>query len=202
MDELAVKRFVHFVTKPRNVNVHHVVESRSTCALLPYVACQHLARNDLFFVSKQIFEKFELASCEFQLTSLPSYFAGGQIHFKVIEFQWKRMISPPAAEQRSHARQKFWECEGLHKVIISTLIQTSYPVFDGIPRREDKNWCLHAALSKRRQHLQAVATRKHEIQNDKIELLGVYQEEPLLSGRSKDDLVFLALQSFPECMGD
>src|SRR5947208_533064 len=71
-----------------------------------------------------------------------------------------------------------------------------------VHRGEDKNWCLHAAVSKRCQHLQAVAARKHEIQNDKVELLGIYEEKPLLSSGSKDDLVFLALQSFPECTGD
>ena len=47
--------------KPVDVHVHDVIERRCAGGLFPDAARQHLSRNDLLFVPKQIFEKLELS---------------------------------------------------------------------------------------------------------------------------------------------
>ena len=56
-----VEGLIHFPAKPVDVHVHDVIEWGCTSRLFPDVARQHLPRNDLLFVPKQVFKKLKLS---------------------------------------------------------------------------------------------------------------------------------------------
>ncbi len=58
------------------------------------------------------------------------------------------------------------------------------------------------ALSERGQHLQTIPSRKHKIQNDEAEFLGIHEEETFFSCGRDDDIIVLALQPFLQGAGD
>ena len=57
---------------------------------------------------------------------------------------------------------------------------------------------LHSALSQRGEHLQAISSWKHEVQDDEVEFLRIHEEESFFSGGRDDDFVLLPLQSLSE----
>src|SRR5580692_2155617 len=108
------------------------------------------------------------------------------------------LLHPPASKARPHPSEEFRERKRLHEVVVGSLVESLHAVFDGIPSSQYQNRSLQSALSQCGQHLQAISSREHKIQNDEIEFLLIDQEESFFSGGRDDHLIFLALQSLLE----
>src|SRR6266852_817459 len=85
--QLTIEGFIYFVTQPGHVNVNDIVEWGGPRRFPPYVAGQHLARNNLLLVPKKIFEQLELSGSEFHVLAASSDPSYHQIHFQVGELQ-------------------------------------------------------------------------------------------------------------------
>src|ERR1700731_1257764 len=118
----------------------------------------------MFTMPKQIFQELEFASREFQGTPASPRFAIGHIHFQIGESQLKSLISAPASEERSNARQKLRERKWFDEVIIGSLVEPFDSVLDRVTRGKYQHRSLQSALSQSGEHLEPVATWKHEIQ--------------------------------------
>jgi hypothetical protein len=125
-------------------------------------------------------------------------FASHGVHFQISKSQVGRLLRPTASKQRPGAGQKLWERKRFHKVIVSTFVEPCDAVLDCIARGEDENRSLQSSFSNCGQHLEPIATGKHEIQNHEIEFLSIHKEESLFPGRRNDNFVLVALQSFPK----
>src|SRR2546427_5946055 len=131
----------------------------------------------------------------------PFRFASYRVHFQISKSELDGLFGSPTPQQRPDTGQELREREGFHKVIVGTLVESFDPVLDCIASGEDENWSLQSSFSQRGQHLEPIATWKHEIQKHKIELLGIDQEESLFSGWRDDNFVLLPLQSLSESAG-
>jgi len=57
---------------------------------------------------------------------------------------------------------------------------------------------LQSALSQRCEHLQAIPSWKHQVQDDEVEFLRIHEEKSFFAGGRHDDFVLLPLQSLSE----
>ena len=117
-----------------------------------------------------------------------------QIQFQVSQLQPNGLIAAHSSQARPNPCQEFREGKGLHKVVVSTAIQTLHAVVDGVAGREDENRCVQSAFSKCGQHLKTITAGKHQIQDHEVEFLGINKKEAFFARRGNDDLVSLALQ--------
>src|SRR5258707_457650 len=141
---------------------------------------------------KQILEELEFPSRQLQGTSASSRLAACHIHFQIGKPQRNSLFASPASEEGSNARQKLREGKGFNQVIVTTLVESPHTIFDCISSGQDENRRLQSTFSQCGQHLQTITSRKHQIQNDEVELLCINKKESFLSGRCNDNFIFRA----------
>src|SRR5262245_25936874 len=63
---------IHLLAQPGHLHVDHVIDGCRAPLLLPYVASQHLARDDVSLMAQQILEKLKLADGQVQQPPAPA----------------------------------------------------------------------------------------------------------------------------------
>src|SRR5262249_58961456 len=69
--------------EPRDLNVDHVVERRRATGLLPDVAGQHFARDQVALMAQQVFEQLELARRQIDQLVGAGHAPGDEIELQV-----------------------------------------------------------------------------------------------------------------------
>src|SRR5574343_914811 len=98
MDELWPAADVHLLAQPGDMHVDDVVEGCGALHLVPDVPRQHLAGNDLAFMSQQVFEKLKFAAREFDHMLAAVHLAGHQVHFEIVDPETQNLVGPPTAD--------------------------------------------------------------------------------------------------------
>src|SRR5215475_14673798 len=106
----------------------------------------------------------------------------------------------PAAQQRSDARKQLRECERLGEIIVSALIEANHTILYRVLRRNDQYRRLIATLAQRREDIDTIAARQHEIEQQKVEGTLAREKEAFFSGRRNRDFVVLGFKALAQCV--
>ena len=130
--------------------------------LLPHVARQRLARDDLACMPQQVLEQLELAHR--QLHGFPPRVTL-RVTRSIVQIAdvqpGRRSIRTAAPQQRANPREHLGERERLDEVIVGAAVETEHPVLQRVARREHQHACVLAALPQRRYDLKSVPAGKH-----------------------------------------
>ena len=104
-----------------------------------------------------------------------------------------------AARKSAQASEKFGERERLREVIVDTRIEALDDIGDCVARGEHQDRYCAAVFSQAASHFDAVEARKHPIENDHVELIGLTEREAFLAvGSDADDVVLFGQAPFEE----
>jgi len=113
-----------------------------------------------------------------------------------------RRLRRTTAHQRANTREQLGEGERLDKIVVGAAVETGDPILQRVARREDEHGCLDTLAAQRGENLQAVATRKAEIQKDQVERLRRDAKERILAGPFNDYLIALAFEALTQRVGN
>src|SRR5215467_9544836 len=151
---------------------------------------------------QQVLQQLEFPRRQLNGTAAPRDLPGDEIHVEIPDAEAKRIRRPPTANQRTYARQQFFERKRLDDVVIGTAVQAGHTVFQRVPGGQEKNRGLDPVPADRRQDLKAVAAWEHDVQKNQIEFFSVDPEECIFAGMREDSFVALARETFFQRVGD
>src|SRR5215470_13913331 len=120
-------------------------------------------------MAQQVLEDVELFCGEVKKARSSGDFPRDEVHLEILVPQLEDLVHAPAAQQRADACEQLGERERLDQVVVGAAVESQHPIFDGVPSRQDEYRRLNAALAQRRQNVDAIASRQHEIEQQQIE---------------------------------
>ena len=83
MEKFGRKRVVNLATNARDVDVDHIVHGGIADGCLPYIPCNHLARNNRPTIEQEIFQQIKFPPGEIEQFAAPSRDPPSNVHPEV-----------------------------------------------------------------------------------------------------------------------
>jgi hypothetical protein len=111
---------------------------------------------------------------------------------ELILLNWRQRRFPDAPQQRAYTRQQLFRVEGFDQVIVRARAQTLDTVVYLRPRREHQDCSVKAELPHAPAQLEACLSRKHDIEDHKIESLIAGHAQSLVTVARYNDIVAMS----------
>ena len=132
-------------------------------------------------VTQQILEQLELPRGQVEEPLAADGAPAHQIHLQVGRLQTKRLRRTAAPQQRPNPRQQFRQRKGLDEIVVRAEIQAEHAIVHPVAGGQDQHRRVDVPLPQRLQDLEAAPSRKHDVEHDQVEGLGIRAKKPVLT---------------------
>src|SRR5262249_25204449 len=150
--------------------------------------------DQMALVPQEVFEQLEFARGQVEQPVRSNGPVVDQVHFEVCRLQSAAFRGSTAAQQRANPGEELRQGEGRDQVVISAQIDATDAVVDAISGGQNQDRSVDTALPKGVENVEAVSTRKHQVEENEVENLSISTEKPILACRGDHYVVVLRLQ--------
>ena len=135
VEQRSVKRHIDLGTEAPDRDLHHA--GIAVEVHIPHLLSDLSARKHFPFSSQKQRQEQKFLGSQLQTLTTPGRFAPYQVQFKVRQTQLRglcgipRTMGPP--EQHLNAGAQFGKRKGLDQIVVSTRLESQYPILDADP---------------------------------------------------------------------
>ena len=186
-------RTVEFVSQITDIdidNVRFAVE-----VVFPYTIQNLLSAQQATLVLREKLQQCVFAPGEIDLNVIPPDAMGVEINPHAPEVEHRRLGLVRAPGECPDSRQQLFKSKWFGDVVIGATIERHQFAGKIVPRGQHDHADLASVLTKSAQDLKSIESRKHDIKENYVNLLGSGEQEPIFTGFRRKYLVTLSSQA-------
>jgi hypothetical protein len=138
VDQFRIAAPIDLGAQPADMRFHNI--GARVEVEIPHALQQHRARDHLFGVTQQIFQKLKFARLQIDGIAVAGDRAPEQIHLQIGDFQNGKLVADMRAPRQGvHARVQLRKSVRLDKVVIAAGFESLDAVIDAAHRRQEQN---------------------------------------------------------------